>query len=135
MKKWIIWALIAALSAGNVLPILASYDADEAWDEIEIINDLDPDYIEGSDKASSSNVKKASSSNADALDIDIFTDIPIIGSSAFTDWFFSHSEREELWSWVFELLYAVEGEDYNLFMPGVMNMRSGLTKPCKTSSV
>ena len=44
------------------------------------------------------------------------TDMPEIGTESFTEWFFEHTDQEELWDYVLDLLEDTEADDYDRFM-------------------
>lgn len=51
--------------------------------------------------------------NTEETEKDIFEDMPEIGSSEFTKWFFDHVDSEALWNWVIELMEAVDVDEEN----------------------
>ena len=97
---------------------------EEKEEEDEII---DEDFLID-DAESEDEVKLATDSNArpqkpqltppEKTEVDIFEEMPEIGTKEFTDWFFENKTSEDLWSWV-EGLLASEDEsdpDYEAFM-------------------
>lgn len=71
--------------------------------------DQDNSLTEDSEQEESLADKVASPS--DATPKDIFMDMPKIGQNSFTDWFFSHTDSEELWDWVALLLVSEDKDD------------------------
>lgn len=119
VKKWLIWGLIATMTTGNVMPAMAQPNRPTklegyipSEDEDEII-DIEDATRSNAGRATNSNASKATDSDAK---VDIFADMPEIGSDEFTEWFFRHVENADLWEWVKQIIVSPETDEYVLYM-------------------
>ncbi len=95
----------------NVVNLAVAATGSDAEEEREgskaIASDMDEEKLE--DDLLTDNLATDS-------DMDIFSRMPKIGSEAFSEWFFSHADRQELWSWVSALMEGEEVSGYAAFM-------------------
>lgn len=83
-------------------PSDADKEEEENSDEEILEDDLEEDILD-------EDLSVATPS--DALPMDIFENMPEIGTSDFTDWFFDNAESEALWDWVLEMTESMDTED------------------------
>lgn len=88
------------------VPVATPSEADKEEDEIPDEEILEDD-LEGDVPEEELSV----SSPSNATPMDIFKNMPEIGTSDFTDWFFDNVESEDLWNWVLELMESMDTED------------------------
>ena len=69
---------------------------------------LDEEILED-DKLLEEEIPVGTPSNA--TPVDIFENMPEIGTSDFTEWFFDNVKSEDLWNWVLELMESTDEED------------------------
>ena len=156
-KKQLLWLMITALAAGNVMPAAAAVtekqmestitkdkpekkekrvkkatpseaekpetEEEEDWKPEADKQDKDEqDQTENSkpSKVPSKTEDKATSSVAVKPEKEFsMKDMPKIGTSAFTKWFFENTDQSELWDFVIELLANEDADDYQAFMKWV----------------
>jgi len=93
---------------------------DESSDDTDVDDSDDTDVDEGEglkdeeltdDVTDEGDLASASNATPDDTKVDIFEDMPKIGTDSFTEWFFSHVDSEDLWEWAFELLSTDDDMD------------------------
>ena len=145
-QKTLVWLMVIVMGTSNAFSAAASVkDADMAASETEnektvhkkeqtkrktaTSSDVDYDDETSADEIGDENTEKSTPSNAvkweETFDLN---EMPEIGSSDFTTWFFENIDQEELWEFVLELMEQEDAEDYEPFMKWVKENESRFAK-------
>lgn len=92
------------------VPVATSSQADKP-EEDEKDEILDEEILEDDLEETVSEEELEVSTPSNATPVDIFENMPEIGTSDFTEWFFNNTKSEDLWNWVLELMDSTDDEN------------------------
>lgn len=119
MKTCLVWLMVGSLMGQTAMPVMAGIvpvkeltDIPKATEEQPLLTTTKSTPSDAEEQPE--NVPDSTPSDAEK---DIFEKMPEIGSTTFTVWFFSHTDKAELWDWALAMIEAGAGdEQHNAFM-------------------